>query len=270
MDKKEGQGRPADVWQSGPALERYVGRWSRLVGREFLRWLDVRPGSRWVDIGCGTGALTETILQTAEPSHVTGVDRSEGFIAFVREQVRDERAQFKVGDAQQLPLETATCEAAVSGLVLNFVPRPTEAMAEMVRVVRPGGTVAGYVWDYAGKMQFLRHFWDAAVALDPEAAPLDEGPRFPLCQPEPLKQLFQNGGLEHVEVRGIEIPTVFKDFDDYWVPFLGGQGPAPGYAMSLSDDRRNALRERIRASLPFAPDSSIPLVARAWAARGVR
>ena len=153
MDKKEGQGRPADVWQSGPALERYVGRWSRLVGREFLRWLDVRPGSRWVDVGCGTGALTETILQTAEPSHVTGVDRSEGFIAFVREQVRDERAQFKVGDAQQLPLETATCDAAVSGLVLNFVPRPTEAMAEMVRVVRPGGTVAGYVWDYAGETE---------------------------------------------------------------------------------------------------------------------
>jgi len=115
----------------------------------------------------------------------------------------------------------------------------------------------------------MRHFWNAAVALDPDTLDLDEGRRFPLCQPEPLRQLFQRSGLTSVDVRAIDIATDFQDFDDYWSPFLGGQGPAPGYAMALSDERRAALRERIRAGLPFALDGSIPLVARAWAVRGV-
>jgi hypothetical protein len=130
--------------------------------------------------------------------------------------------------------------------------------------------VAAYVWDYAGKMQLMRHFWNAATALDPAASELDEGHRFPLCQPNPLKELFQQAGLKEVEVCPIDIATDFQDFDDYWVPFLGGQGPAPGYAMSLSEAQRVALRERIRAGLPFALDGSIPLVARAWAVRGIR
>jgi hypothetical protein len=119
-------------------------------------------------------------------------------------------------------------------------------------------------------MQFLRHFWNAAAVLDPAAYPLDEGRRFPICQPEPLRQLFQEAGLKTVEVRSIDISTDFREFDDYWHPFLGGLAPAPGYVMSLSEERRIALREKIRASLPFALDGSIPLVARAWAVRGVR
>ncbi|HVO42214.1 MAG TPA: hypothetical protein VMT34_06315, partial [Aggregatilineales bacterium] len=137
-------------------------------------------------------------------------------------------------------------------------------------VTRSGGTVAVYVWDYAGKMQFMRHFWDAATALDPTAYDRDEGRRFPVCRPEPLQQLWQAAGLNDVEVRPIDISTDFRDFDDYWTPFLGGQGPAPAYAMSLSEERRAALRERIRVGLPFAVDGSIPLVARAWAVRGRR
>jgi hypothetical protein len=140
----------------------------------------------------------------------------------------------------------------------------------MARVVRPGGIVAAYVWDYAGNMQLMRHFWDAAIALDPGALDLDEGRRFPLCRPEPLALLFQRAGLTHIEGRAIDITTIFQDFDDYWSPFLGGQGPAPGYVMALSDERRAALRERIRAELPLARDGSIPLMARAWAVRGVR
>jgi hypothetical protein len=119
-------------------------------------------------------------------------------------------------------------------------------------------------------MQMIRHFFDAAVALDPNASELDEGRRFSICQPVVLSQLFESTGLHNVEVRPIEVATVFRDFDDYWSPFLGGQGPAPGYAMSLSDESRAALRERIRAGLPFASDGSIPLVARAWAVRGER
>jgi hypothetical protein len=119
-------------------------------------------------------------------------------------------------------------------------------------------------------MQFMRHFWNAAAALDPQAVELDEGRRFPLCNPQGLTELFQAAKLKNIEVRAIDISTDFRDFDDYWIPFLGGQGSAPGYAMSLSDEQRSALRERIRAGLPFAVDGSIPLVARAWAVRGTR
>ena len=259
-----------ETWTSGSAYEPYVGRWSRLVAREFLNWLDVPAKSHWLDVGCGTGALSETILNSATPSTVKGMDRSEGYVAFAREQVRDERAQFEVGDAQALPVETGAYDAVVSGLVLNFIPQPHRAVAEMARAARSKSVVAAYVWDYAGKMQLMRHFWNAATALDLAAYDLDEGRRFPICQPDPLRELFQNAGLRGVEVRPIDIATDFRDFDDYWSPFLGGEAPAPGYVKSLSDDQRVALRERIRAGLPFALDGSIPLVARAWAVRGFR
>jgi SAM-dependent methyltransferase len=259
-----------DVWASGRAYEPYVGRWSRLVAREFLAWLDASPGGRWLDLGCGTGALSGTILAGAAPFDLTAMDRSEGYTQFARRQVRDDRARFLVGDTTILPLAARLYDVAVSGLVLNFVPRPERMVAEMARVVRPHGTVAAYVWDYAGEMQLMRHFWDAACALDPAARPLDEGRRFPICRPEPLADLWRAAGLGAVETRAIDVPTHFRDFDDYWTPFLGGQGPAPGYAMSLSEERRAALREYLRAHLPTAADGAIPLIARAWAVRGRR
>ena len=259
-----------ETWASGAAYEPYVGRWSRLVARGFLNWLNVPAKSRWLDVGCGTGALCQTILDSAIPGSVTGIDRSEGYVAFAREQVQDERARFEAGDAQTLPVEAEAYNAVVSGLVLNFIPQPRQAVAEMARAARPKSVVAAYVWDYASKMQLMRHFWNAATALDTAAYDLDEGRRFPICQPDPLRELFQSAGLRDVQVRPIDIATDFQDFDDYWSPFLGGQGPAPSYAKSLSDEQRAALRERIRAGLPFALDGSIPLVARAWAVRGVR
>ena len=259
-----------ETWASGAAYEFYVGRWSRLVAREFLSWLNVPAGSRWLDVGCGTGALCQAILDLTAASHVTGVDRSPDQLAFARDRVPDERAQFEVSDAQSLTVEPGVYQAVVSGLVLNFIPDPQRAVTEMVRVVKSTGVVAVYVWDYAGKMQFMRHFWNAAAALDPTASDLDEGRRFPLCQPEPLRDLFQGAGLKDVAVRPIDIATDFRDFDDYWQPFLGGQGPAPGYVRSLSAEQREALHERLRFALPFALDGSIPLVARAWAVRGLR
>jgi SAM-dependent methyltransferase len=189
---------------------------------------------------------------------------------FARKRVSDRRATFSVADARSLPQPAKSIDVVVSGLALNFIPKPEVALAEMTRVAREGGTVAVYVWDYAGQMQLMRHFWDAAVALDPGASAQDEGLRFPICQPGALEALFRHAGLQNVESRAIDVPTRFRNFDDYWTPFLGGQGPAPGYAMGLPENRRIALRERIRAALPLAADGSINLIARAWAVRGKR
>jgi len=260
--------RRADVWAAGDSYEPYVGRWSRRVAREFLDWLTVPAEVNWVDVGCGTGALTQAILDHADPKSVKGVDPSPGFIEYAKARVAHGRATFEVGDAQALPIDTESVDAAVSGLVLNFVPQPLRAVSEMARITRRGGTVAAYVWDYAGKMELMRFFWNAAAALDPAARQLDEGRRFPLCQPEPLAELFRQAGLSEVEVRPTDVATEFRNFGDYWSPFLGGQGPAPGYAMSLSEERRAALRERLRSELPIARDGAIRLIARAWAARG--
>lgn len=260
----------ADVWASGESYEPYVGRWSRLVAKEFLGWLDVRPQCRWLDVGCGTGALSETILDVADPLAITGVDPSTGFVEYARRQIRDDRVSFKVGDAQALPIEVADYDAVVSGLVLNFVPDPRIALREMKRTSSVSGVVGFYVWDYAGEMQMMRYFWDAAVAVDPAATERDEGRRFPICQPEPLRSLLVDAELRDIEVRAIDVPTLFRDFDDYWSPFLGGQGSAPAYAMSLSEEERLELREEVRRNLPVQADGSIRLSARAWAAKGTR
>ncbi|HEX3140641.1 MAG TPA: methyltransferase domain-containing protein, partial [Rhizobacter sp.] len=169
-----------DTWQQGNPYERYVGRWSRRVAPEFLAWLAQPPGLRWLDVGCGTGALSAAILDTCTPASVTGVDPSEGFLRLARERLGG-RATLLQASAAQLPLDDASVDVGVSALVLNFVPDPLAALGEMLRVIIDRGSVAAYVWDYAQGMQLMRHFWDAAVALDPQALPLDEARRFPLC-----------------------------------------------------------------------------------------
>jgi len=257
-----------DHWTDGDAYERWIGRWSRLVGAEFVAWLDMPSDRRWLDLGCGTGALTETLLATVAPASVVGVDPSAWFVAHARATVRDPRASFVEGAADAIPLATASVDAAVAGLVLNFIPDLRAGLAELRRVVAPGGMVAGYVWDYADRMELIRRFFDAAIELDPAAAPADEGSRFPICAPGPLGSAFTAAGFRDVDVRSIEVPTVFRDFDDFWTPFLSGIGPAPGYAMRLTEPDRAALRERLRETLPIEPDGSIRLVARAWAVRG--
>lgn len=261
---------PNEAWTSGDFYEPYIGRWSRLVAAEFIRWLGVPEGRQWLDVGCGTCALSETILTITNPKKVKGIDRSEGYVEFARGRVVNPRAEFAVGDAQALPVESGSYDAIVSGLVLNFVPQPGQMIFEMKRAVQKDGVIALYVWDYAGKMQMLRHFWNAATILNPAAQDLDEGRRFPICNRDVLTKLFQDAGLAQVETRPIDVSTDFKDFDDFWLPFLSGQGPAPGYVMSLNEKQRAQLWERIYNSLPFALDGSIPLVARAWAVRGVK
>ena len=257
----------SDSWERGDPYEAYVGRWSRQVAPRFLSWLTLPAASRWLDVGCGTGALSAAIVERCSPSSVVGVEPSEGFLAVARQRLGG-RAEIRHGSATAIPLADAAVDATVSGLVLNFIPDISAAMAEMARVTAKGGTIAAYVWDYAGRMDLMRQFWDAASALDPQAKDKDEGVRFPLCRPDALRDLFAGAGLHGVETTTIDIPTPFADFDDYWRPFLGGQGPAPAYAMSLGDAARERLRERIRERLPVAADGSIALVARAFAVRG--
>jgi SAM-dependent methyltransferase len=259
-----------DVWAAGQAYEPYIGRWSRLVAREFIAWLDAPGHARWLDVGCGTGALTSTLLATAAPARICSIDRSSAYASFARSTVADARADFAVADAAELALASASIDVAVSGLVLNFVPEPARAVVEMARVVRRDGAVAVYVWDYAGEMELIRRFWDAACALDDRATALDEGRRFPVCHPRALEQLFRDAALEAIETRAIDVPTVFRDFSDYWTPFLGGQGPAPTYVASLAEPERARLRDRLDAELPRTRDGRIELIARAWAVRGTR
>jgi len=258
--------RVSDTWERGDPYERYVGRWSRQIAPRFLSWLAVPQGQRWLDVGCGTGALCATILEHCTPASVTGVEPSEGFLGCAKQNLAG-RAVLHKGAADSLPLEDRSVDVVVSGLVLNFVPDPRRALNEMRRVARDGGRIAAYVWDYAGKMELMRQFWDVAVELDASAAKLDEGKRFPLCHPDALLQAFASAGLGQAEVTPIDVPTRFESFDDYWQPFLGGQGPAPAYAMSLGESQRQRLRERLRDRLPRDADGSIPLVARAWAVK---
>ncbi len=256
----------SDTWERGNPYERYVGRWSRQVAPLFLTWLGVPSGRKWLDVGCGTGALCAAILDHCSPSSVTGVEPSEGFLKTANENLAG-RAVLHQGSATAIPLEDSSVDAVVSGLVLNFVADQRAALAEMARVTVSGGTIGAYVWDYGGKMELMRYFWDAAVELDPNAAKLDEGIRFPVCRQEKLVELFAGAELDAVEATAIDIATPFASFDDYWQPFLGGQGPAPAYAMSLDEAARVRLRDRIRERIPVQADSSISLTARAWAIR---
>jgi SAM-dependent methyltransferase len=258
-----------DRWGEAAPYERYVGRWSRLVAREFVAWLDIPPGCAWADVGCGTGALSEQVLREAAPRALHGIDKAAGFVAAAQARLADARVRVEMADATALPMAESSCDAVVSGLVLNFVPEHAAMAAEMARVARPGGCVAAYVWDYAGGMQMMRRFWDAASAAASGAGEsLETIERFPICAPEPLRVLWEGAGLRNVEVRAIEIPTHFDNFDDYWQPFLGGQGAAPTWLAKQDMARRESIRALLERTLPRDPAGGIRLSARAWAVKG--
>ena len=248
-----------------------MGRWSRPLAQLFLAWFAVPAAGRWLDVGCGTGALTEVVLDTADPSAVVGIDPSPEFLGTASVRVTDPRARFAVGDALALPVASDGYDAVVAGLVLNFVPDPAPAVAEMARAARPGGAVGAYVWDYRGEMQRARYFWAAVAATDADAAALDPRPHFHTCEPEPMADLFRAAGLDDVTVGAIDLPMAFRDLDDFWLPHtIAGAAAAQRYASALDDDRKAALREQLRATLPFAADGSLRLVDRAWAVRGTK
>jgi SAM-dependent methyltransferase len=255
-----------DGWKAGDNYEAYMGRWSRKVAPQFLHWLGVPLGCDWLDIGCGTGALSAAVLAEGEPRSLVAVDPSEGFVATARSRLPDPRAEFRVGNAQALPAEDRSCDVIVSALMLNFVPDREKAFAEMRRVARPRATVAFYVWDYpGGGMELMRAFWSAAKDLDPAAAELSEDRRFPFCTQDGLARLAGDAGLRGIEVTAIEVPTQFRDFDDYWRPFTLGAGPAPGYCMALAPEARLRLEEKLRERLAANADGPFCLNARAWA-----
>jgi len=257
-----------DAWQAGDSYDAYMGRWSRRIAPEFLSWLGMAEGRDWLEIGCGTGALSAAILERCRPRDLIAIDPSEGFLAKARANVPDGRVAFRVGDARALDVEAASRDAVVSGLVLNFVPDRTAALCEMKRAARAGGTVGFYVWDYpGGGIAFMRAFWEAATALDPASLDLTEGNRFPFCTPDGLADLAERVGLAPVDCVPIEVATVFKDFDDYWRPFTLGAGPAPGYCASLEPAARERLRASLERRLPRRDDGAIPLTARAWAVK---
>jgi SAM-dependent methyltransferase len=255
----------SDQWSTGDAYEAFMGRWSRAVARRFVHWLGHEPGLAWLDVGCGTGALTAAICDGAEPLSVIACDPSEAFVSHARSEIVDARVTVVVAGAVDLPRDPEGFDRVVSGLVLNFIPDPARAVEAMRARLCPGGLVAAYVWDYAEGMAFLRTFWDEAARLDPAAQSLDEGARFPLSTRPALEALFEGARLDDVRSEAIDIPTRFESFADYWRPFLGGTGPAPAYVASLAEPQREALRARLEQHLGGSP---IELTARAWAIRG--
>ena len=200
-----------DRWTGGDDYEAYVGRWSRGIAVEFVDWLGAAAGLSWLDLGCGTGALSTAILERAAPASVVGIDPSPSFIDHARAATPDRHAVFLTGDALALPLAAGSADVVVSGLVLNFIPDTATALRECVRVARPGATVAAYVWDYAEGMEPIRAFWDAAIALDPAAGDLDEAVRFPLCRPDALREAFGAAGLVGVVDRTVDRTRALRD-----------------------------------------------------------
>jgi SAM-dependent methyltransferase len=245
-----------------------MGRWSRPLARRFVAWLAPVEGARWLEVGCGTGALTSAICELTNPASLLACDPSAAFIDHARKALPDDRVTFVVAGSEEVPDEAAAIDYVVSGLVLNLIPDPGRALKSLARRMGRNGTIAAYVWDYADGIEFLRHFWDEAVALDAGAGELDEGRRFPICRPAALEALAADAGLGRVAVGALDIPTRFRDFEDFWRPFLEGTGPAPAYVVSLPAEHRDRLRDRLSERLRADDDGSIRLKARAWAVRG--
>ncbi|RWZ49523.1 class I SAM-dependent methyltransferase [Labedella phragmitis] len=259
----------AVAWTNAEHYEPYIGRWSRLVAPSFVDWIDVPPEARWLETGCGTGALTSSILEHARPSSVLATDTSQHYLDHARRLEHDPVVDFRLESAEHVGLPDASVDVAVSALVLNVLADPAVALAESRRVTRSGGTVGAYVWDYSYPLSAIRIFWDTAILLDPIARRLHEGRRFASWSASELARRFRGSGFADVELVDIEIETTFADFSDYWEPMLGGQGPAPTYIASLEPGAVDTLRSAVYRQLPFEDDGSIRLRSRAFAVQSL-
>lgn len=255
---------PQIRYDDGAAYERMMGAWSRIVGETFLDWLRPAPGLRWIDIGCGSGAFTELLLELCAPTEVQGIDPSEAQLAFARARHAGRAAKFQQGDALALPFGDNSFDAAVMALVIFFVPHPSKGVAEMARVVRPGGTVASYIWDMMGgghPLELMRDEMKAMgfVAPDP--------PRCDVSGAEALRSLWMNAALDAIEVREITAHRTFADFDDFWTTSTMSPSVSETIAAMAPGDVE-ALKTRMRARLPADAAGRITQSARANAIKG--
>ena len=248
----------------GAAYELFMGRWTRVVGAVFLEWVAVPAGARWLDIGCGTGIFTELVLDTCSPKSMVAVDPSEAQIGVARGKGVAQRADFRMADAQSLPFPDEDFDAVVSALVINFVPDRPRALAEMRRVARPGGVVAGYVWDFAAGGSPVASIRAALCRIGAAPPPVPGTEDSGL---EALAGLFAGAGLKGVASRTIDVTTSFPDFEDFWRKQTPAYSPTGNAVASLSDGDRGKLIELVRASLPPGPDGSISCSARANAVK---
>lgn len=251
-------------FDDGAAYEQMMGIWSRFAGEIFLDWLAPRPGLRWIDVGCGSGAFTELLVERCAPVEVQGIDPSEGQLAFARTRPASLVADFRQGDAMALPFPPDSFDAAVMALVLVFVPDPAKGIAEMVRVVRPGGMVATYMWDMLGGGFPLDAILGEmrAMGLAPPRPPQMDASRM-----EALRDLWTGAGLTVVETRGIAVHRVFDNFDHFWTTSLKSPSLGPVVAAMASADRET-LKKRVHAALAVSADGRITSVARAHAVKG--
>jgi SAM-dependent methyltransferase len=248
---------------SREAYDAFMGRYADLLAPRLIAFAGVQPGDRVLDVGCGPGSLTEPLAELVGPEHVAALDPSEPFAAANAERVPG--ADVQVGGAESLPWPADSFDAALAQLVVNFMSDANAGIAEMRRVVHPGGIVAACTWDYSGGMTMLRTFWDAALSLDPETP--DEARTMHYNDPDELQELWLRAGIEAVETDALVVEASYRDFDDYWDPFTRGVGPAGAYTSSLDPDRRAALREECRRRLGN-PDAAFTLSATAWAVKG--
>jgi SAM-dependent methyltransferase len=248
---------------SGDAYDRYMGRYSRLLAPELADFAGVEPGMRALDVGCGPGALAEELARRLGAASVCAADPAESLAAACAGRVLG--ADVRVASAERLPWPDDSVDAALAQLVVNFLPDARAGVAEMHRLVRAGGVVAACTWDYSDGMRMLRTFWDAALALDPEAP--DEGRTMRYQDPDELAALWWESELEEVETAPLEVQADYADFDDFWQPFLSGAAPGGAYCASLEPDHQAALREESRRRLGD-PEGPFRLSARAWAVRG--
>jgi ubiquinone/menaquinone biosynthesis C-methylase UbiE len=252
----------------GPAeiYDRFIGRYSPRLADAMCEAAQVRAGQRVLDVGCGSGALVAALAEVLGAENITGVDPSEPFVEATSTRVPG--ARVLVGSGESLPFADGEFDATLSQLVVNFLADPERGLGEMSRVTRPGGVVAGCVWDYGGEMTMLRTFWDAAAALDPErTAPLMEAHTMRFARPEELGALWRSAGLAEVEVSPIVVEASYDDFEDLWSPFPTGVGPAGAYAASLDPDSQALLHDEYARRLG-QPEGPFTLSARAWCAVG--
>ena len=257
------------MFAASDAYDLFMGRWSRALAARFVTFVSVQDGDSVLDLGSGTGSLALAVVEAFPSARVTGIEPSPAYVSAAKERASNNRVRFAVGNAQALELPSENFHKTLSMLVMNFIPDPTAALREMIRVTRPEGIVGAAVWDYGDGMEMLRVFWDEAIALDPSIDARDER-HMPLCRAGELSLLWRANGLDRVEEQPLVIEQSFTSFDDYWIPFLGGQGPAGVHVASLSDASRSALAARLRDRLTgTGPDRPFTLRARAWAVKGI-